>query len=196
MFKGERDEGTPGQTGASARTGANTPKGGHHSLLCPHAWAATCCHCQRLYCCAVCKRAPLRAAWSDTDVPNVRSHFAVPSCIICIFSRKRYVTHIDCCSKHHTATCRSAGMNELQNPQTPTLPNALGGAALSLLATMLTSIAITQSLSRQGCRAYILSQQSIMCLYRQEFCAQRQRDAGGCCCWQHRQGAAELGQCH
>lgn len=45
VFKGERDEGTPGQTGASARAGANTPK----------------------------------------------------------------------------------GMNELQNPQTPTLPNALGG---------------------------------------------------------------------
>lgn len=46
--------------------------------------------------------------------------------------QKRYVSHIDCCSEHHTATRRAAGMNELQNPQTPTLPNALGGAALSL----------------------------------------------------------------
>jgi hypothetical protein len=35
VFKGERDEGTPGQTGASARAGANTPKGGHCSLLRP-----------------------------------------------------------------------------------------------------------------------------------------------------------------
>ena len=33
VFKGERDEGTPGQTGASARGGANTPKGGYNAFL-------------------------------------------------------------------------------------------------------------------------------------------------------------------
>ena len=139
VFKGERDEGTPGQTGASARGGANTPKGGHKVFLrcdaCLSSVRQPPCYC------AGCNWAPLHAALGF----GVNFHVAVSSCIICMCSRSAIATYRSLQrTEQHTATRRCAGMNELQNPQTPTLPNALGGAAPPLLLPALTSITVAQ----------------------------------------------------